>query len=244
MKGQGSTRTAAGPAGVSAASVGPGVPAAPRGFAAVGATLDRLGGDELLEVFSEGDGYASRVLVDDVELAYECANGATFEHALFRDCLFEQVDFRDCTFRDVVFEGCRFIGCSMDKAWLNRVDMRDCSAPGLSLVQARLALVGLFASDLSYANLSETSVDHLSVRGSRLREAALQRSKLKHVALEETDLTRLDVFGTLLAGIDVSSCIFDAPVLSSDFRELRGLVVSLEQALDMARLLGVRIAED
>lgn len=210
----------------------------------MGAAPDRLSGDELVEVFSEGDGYASHVLVDDVELAYESANGATFEHVLFRDCLFEKVDFRDCTFRDVAFEGCRFIGCSMDKAWLDRVDVRDCSAPGLSFVQARLAQVGLFASDLSYANLSETSVDRLSVRGCKLREAALQRAKLKRVALEETDLTRLDVFGTPLAGVDVSTCVFDAPVLSGDFRELRGLVVSPEQALGMARLLGVRISED
>ena len=71
---------------------------------------ERMGSDELIAVFSEGDGYASRALVEDVELAYECADDATFEHTVFRDCLFEQVDFRDCTFRDVRFEGCRLIG--------------------------------------------------------------------------------------------------------------------------------------
>ncbi|MFR2950329.1 MAG: pentapeptide repeat-containing protein [Collinsella intestinalis] len=83
-----------------------------------------MGSDELLAVFAEGDGYISHVLVEDVELAYECANAATFEHAVFRDCLFEQVDLRECTFRDVVLENCRFIGCVMDKVWLNRVDSR------------------------------------------------------------------------------------------------------------------------
>ena len=90
---------------------------APVGFARSAAQLARMGDDELLAVFSEGDGYASSVLVDDVELAYECANGATFEGSVFRDCLFEQVDFGDCTFRDVRFEQCRFIGCTMDKGW-------------------------------------------------------------------------------------------------------------------------------
>lgn len=72
---------------------------APSGYAAVGTMSERMGSDELIAVFSEGDGYASRALVDDVELAYECADDATFEHMVFRDCLFEQVDFRDCTFR-------------------------------------------------------------------------------------------------------------------------------------------------
>ena len=153
------------------------------GCARVGETAHRVGSDELLAVFAEGDGYISHVLVEDVELAYECANAATFEHAVFRDCLFEQVDLRECTFRDVVLENCRFIGCVMDKVWLNRVDLRDCSAPGLSLLQARIAWVCAVSTDLSYANLSETSIDHFSLDGCRLREAALQRAKLKNVAL-------------------------------------------------------------
>ena len=213
------------------------------GCARVGETAHRVGSDELLAVFAEGDGYISHVLVEDVELAYECANAATFEHAVFRDCLFEQVDLRECTFRDVVLENCRFIGCVMDKAWLNRVDLRDCSAPGLSLLQARIAWVCAVSTDLSYANLSETSIDHFSLDGCRLREAALQRAKLKNVRWDACDLTRIDVFGTPLAGIDVSDCTFSAPVLSSDYRELRGLVVGADQALDLVQLLGVRLAE-
>ena len=213
-------------------------------YANVAGAPSRMGGDELIAVFSEGDGYATHVLVEDVELAYECANGATFENAVFRRCLFEQVDLRDCTFRDVVFEDCRFIGCAMDRSWLNRVDMRDCSAPGMSLLQARLAQVSALSTDLSYANLSETSIDRLSLGNCKLREAALQRVKLKRVRWDACDLTRIDVFGTPLAGIDVSGCAFAAPVLSGDFHELRGAVVSVEQALDVARLLGVRIAEE
>lgn len=215
-----------------------------QGWARPGTALERMGSDELIATFSEGDGYLAHGLADDVELAYECANGATFECIVFRDCLFDRVDFRDCTFRDVRFESCRFIGCAMDKAWLNRVDIKDCSAPGTSFLQARLAQVDIRSSDLSYANLSETSVDRLAVHDCRMREAALQRAKLKHVRLDACDLTRIDVFGTPLAGIDVSSCVFAAPVLSGDYRELRGAVVSAEQAVDLARLLGVRIAEE
>ena len=36
-------------------------------------------------------------------------------------------------------------------------------------------------------------------------------------------------------------CIRDS--LSSDYRELRGLVVGADQALDLVQLLGVRLAE-
>lgn len=215
-----------------------------RGFARVGDTPRTLGSEELLEVFAEGDGYVADVLVDDVLLAYECSNGATFERTVFRACEFDRVDFRDATFRDVCFEGCRFINCAMDGGWLNRVDFLGCSAPGLSLLRARVAGVSACDTDLSYANLSETSIDQFELRDCRLVEAALQRAKLKRVTFERCDLTRLDVFGTRLAGVDVSSCVFQAPVLSGDYRELRGLTVSAVQAMDLARLLGVRIADD
>ena len=102
----------------------------------------------------------------------------------------------------------------MAKGWLNRVDLRDCSAQGLSLLQARLSQVSAAACDLSFANISETSIDHMALRDCRMCEAAFQRAKLRHVSLADCDLTRIDVFGTSLAGIDVSACLFQAPVLS------------------------------
>lgn len=210
----------------------------------VGTPSRRLGSDELLEVFAEGDGCVADALVDDVVLAYECANAATCERMVFRACEFERVDFRDVTLRDVRFESCRFINCTMDGSWLCRVDFLDCSALGLSLLASRLAGVFASSTDFSYANLSETSIDGMRLVDCRLVEAALQRAKLKKVALAGCDLTRLDVFGTKLSGLDVSTCVFQAPVLSADYRELRGAVVSAEQAVELACLLGVRIADE
>lgn len=214
------------------------------GFAEVTVLSRALGSDELLELFAEGDAFVAHALVEDMELAYECADGATFEGMVFRSCEFDHVDFRDSTFRDVQFENCRFIGCVLDKGWLNRVDFSGCSALGLSLVQARLA--GVFArdSDFSYANFSEASVDQLSLRDCRLVEAAMQRAKLKRVDFDGCDLTRLDVFGTSLSGIDLSTSTFQAPVLTSDYRELRGAIVAPEQAVDLVGLLGVRVRDE
>lgn len=209
---------------------------------------EALGGhidaEELLDLFAEGDAQVGNTAFVGLELSYEDAGSATFDTVAFRGCTFDGVDFSGCTFRDVRFQGCRFIRCSMDRAWLNRCDMVDCSAPGLSLLQARLAGVAVSSSDLSYANLSECTVDVLCMRAVRLIEAAMQRTRLKRVELDGCDLTRIDVFRTPLAGIDLSTCEFAAPVLSSDFRELRGAKVSVEQALALVGLLGVTVADD
>lgn len=198
---------------------------------------------ELIGLLSEGEALVANAGFIGLELSYDDAQAATFDTVLFRECVFDNVDFRACTFRDVRFESCRFIRSVMDKGWLNRVDFTGCSAPGLSLLHARLAQVSARDTDLSYANLSEASVDRLRLTGCKLREAAVQRAKLKHVRLDACDLVRLDVYGTPLKGIDLSGCAFAAPVLSQDYRELRGATVSAEQAVALAQLLGVTIAE-
>lgn len=214
-------------------------------FARVGDALGaHMDVEELLDAFAEGEGLIANTAFHGVALAYEAAESATFDTVLFRGCEFDGVDFSGCTFRDVRFEGCRFTRCSMERAWLSRCDILSCSAPGLNLLQARLSSVLFEETDLSYANLSETSIDRVAIRASRLREAAMQAVKAKRLVFSDSDLTRLDVFGTKLAGIDLSTCAFEAPVLSADYRELRGAVVSAEQALSLSTLLGFVIAEE
>lgn len=216
-----------------------------RGFAQVPSALGaHLDAEALLDIFAEGDGLVANTAFAGLELAYDDANETTFDTVSFRSCVFDGVDFAGCTFRDVRFTGCRFIRCTMDRAWLNRCDFEDCSAPGLSLLRARLAGVSWSSCDLSYANLSETSIDRLRAVNTRLTEAALQRARLRHVTLEGCDLVRLDAFGTPLAGLDVSGCLFAAPVVSGDYRELRGLTVNAEQAIALAGLLGVTVTDE
>lgn len=220
-------------------------PGAARGFARVPDSLgEHVGFDQLLEAFAEGEALVANTSIHGIELAYEDAGEATFDTVLFRSCQFEGVDFSGCTFRDVRFESCRFVRCSMERAWLNRCDFAACSAPGINMLHARLAAVGFWDTDLSFANLSETSIDQMRVASSRLREAALQSARLKRCEFVQSDLIRLDVFRTPLKGIDVSTCDFAAPVLSSDYRELRGAVVSPSQALELAGLLGVVVADE
>lgn len=205
---------------------------------------EHVGFDQLLDAFAEGEALVTNTSVHGVELACEDAGEATFDTVLFRSCQFDGVDFSGCTFRDVRFESCRFTRVSMERAWLNRCDFISCSAPGLNLLSSRLASVLIADSDFSLANLSETSIDQLRVTSSRLREAALQSVRLKRCEFKQSDLVRLDVFRTPLKGIDVSSCEFSAPVLSSDYRELRGARVSPSQALELASLLGVEVADE
>ena len=203
-----------------------------------------MGMDELIDLFAEGDELVSNTAFEDLDLAYDVANGATFDGVVFRSCVFDGVDWSGSTFRDVVFRGCRFIRCNMEGCWLNRCDFVDCSAPGLNLLKARLSSVSFASCDLSYANLSEGRIGPLVARDTRLTEAALQGAKLGQLRLDDCELTRVDVFKTPLSGVDVSRCTFAAPIVSGDYHELRGLTVNTEQALALSGLLGIQLADD
>ena len=204
-----------------------------------------MGMDELIDLFAEGDELVSNTAFEDLDLAYDVANGATFDGVVFRSCEFDGVDWSGSTFRDVVFRGCRFIRCNMEGCWLNRCDFVDCSAPGLNLLRARLSSVSFTLCDLSYANLSEGSIGPMAARDTRLTEAALQGAKLGQLRLDGCDLTRIDVFKTPLSGVDVSCCIVRGSCrLGRTTMTLRGLTVNAEQALALSGLLGIQLADE
>jgi len=65
--------------------------------------------------------------------------------------------------------------------------------------------------------------------------------KFKKTVFSSTDLTGTDFFRTPLKGMDLSECAIDGIMVSDQFTELSGVKVSLLQAAELARLMGVKI---
>ncbi len=64
---------------------------------------------------------------------------------------------------------------------------------------------------------------------------------LKDFAFEETRLTGASFFKTSLAGIDLTGCPLEGIRVSEHYTELRGAIVDLFQAAELAKLLGITI---
>ena len=63
------------------------------GFARVNERLgSHMGMDELIDLFAEGDELVSNTAFEDLDLAYDVANGATFDGVVFRSCEFDGVE--------------------------------------------------------------------------------------------------------------------------------------------------------
>lgn len=63
------------------------------GFARVNERIGcHMGMDELIDLFVEGDELVSNTAFEDLDLACDVANGATFAGVVFRSCEFDSVD--------------------------------------------------------------------------------------------------------------------------------------------------------
>ena len=72
-----------------------------------------------------------------------------------------------------------------------------------------------------------------------MQETALNSTTLKSVAFADCDLTRATIHQTPMKGVDLRTCRLDG--LTVDIPDLRGMIVTQEQAAELALLLGLEI---
>ena len=84
------------------------------GFARVNERLgSHMGMDELIDLFAEGDELVSNTAFEDLDLAYDVANGATFDGVVFRSCEFDGVDWSGSSFA----RGCFAVAALSAATW-------------------------------------------------------------------------------------------------------------------------------
>lgn len=167
-------------------------------------------------------------LIEGEELSrqsYEaCEESLPMEGMLFEDGVLDltydaRLDVRSCH-----FERCRFpinLG--------QRVDFKDCSFNGCDFSGAQMVNCAFRSCKVQDVQVSDCKMDHF-VSGD------LRWSKLK---LENCSLRQSEMRSTSLRDLDLRSC--DIAGLSIDPSALRGCIVTPEQAMMLAALLGLRI---
>ena len=126
-------------------------------------------------------------------------------------CRFENCDFSKTSFYDARLVACDFSNCAFPDSYWKRCQWIGCRLNG--------------------ANFAGASLHDVQARDTRLRCVIWQRVSLRQA----------DFFRTPLKGMDLSACDIAGMQLSENAAELRGARVSAEQAMDIARRLGVII---
>ena len=96
-------------------------------------------------------------------------------------------------------------------------------------------------SNLSFVNLDESKIQNLKVQDSDFSSATLTQCKLKNIVFDNNQLVRTSFFKTPLKGIDLRTCELSGLIVSLECTELKGAVVTMFQAAELSRLMGLVI---
>lgn len=164
--------------------------------------------------------------------------GLGFERCLFVDCRLTGCDFTRATFRDVQFLRCDLSGAHFDDAGLHSVQFCDCRALGAYFSGALWDKVSVSGGVFDYVNLCHAEWRSCTLAGS-FRDAALAELTVKKTDVAGCNFSRSDWSHAHIAGLDFTKAVIEGGVFSP--LNLNGIVVTQEQAADLARLLGVII---
>ena len=142
----------------------------------------------------------------------------------------------------------RFVRCDLSNAraqgvYLNRCAFESCKLLGADLRRCVVKECSFQDVVMPYANLDEGNLQIVRMEDCDLANASLAALKHKDWTLERCKLADTSFFRTPLKGQDLRSCQIQSLSVSDNFHELRGALVTPEQAVVLSRLLGLDVRD-
>lgn len=146
---------------------------------------------------------------------------------------------RSARWRDV-----RFVKCDLSNAVLRgvearRVEMVECRMLGMKAVECRWEEVLVAGCDARYAQFRDGALRRCEFRDNRMEESDFAGADLSNTAFAGCALQRADLTGAKLAGADLRGADLEGILVRPE--DVRGATVSAAQAMELARLLGLKI---
>lgn len=168
----------------------------------------------------------------------------TVRSSLFSGCVFAGCSLRKSLFSDVTFRNCDFSNADLRGCGFHRVEFIDCRLTGAEMPECSWNHTLLQRCKAEYANLSQGRMRNVVFSESSLRSGTAASCRFERTEFDRCDLTQAELFRTSLEGISlVGSQIAGIRIEAAESKELRGATVSTVQALELARMLGIRIEE-
>ncbi len=140
---------------------------------------------------------------------------------------------------DVQFDGCDLSNVDWSDAILVRVVFRNCRMTGVNFSGASLKDVVWENGAAEYANFRFARLERADFTGCNCRSADFGQAAFSRVRFDRSNLQQAQFSGVPLCGMDFTSCGIDG--LGARPEDLRGAILSPEQAVTAAQIIGVRI---
>lgn len=163
----------------------------------------------------------------------------SFEHVIFENCRMIHSSFSGGNFTDTVFRSCELSNCDFSSSCFCRTEIQAVKGIGANFNEARLFHVKIADSNFSYANFNEVKADHFTALQSDFSEVFLTACRLKNTSVHEVRFDKANFYRTSLKGIDLTTCRISGIITSLEAGELKGAVVNMFQAVELAKRFGV-----
>ncbi|MBN2849037.1 MAG: pentapeptide repeat-containing protein [Erysipelotrichaceae bacterium] len=159
----------------------------------------------------------------------------------FNGCVFERCtfsgDFKKSQFIDCLLEHCDLSNIDLEGSRFHRIKMTGCKGLGVRFSKSKGQYVTIVESILNYGEFADVDFQDMLLKKCDFSQGSFFNSSLQRIQLQQIDLSSTDFSDTPLSGLDISECKIDQIRMSP--KCLKGLIVSSDQAIALASLLGI-----
>ena len=184
----------------------------------------------------------TELLIAEYELGDQAAEFVTFEKTFFKQMVMQRANLRGLRLADVRFEACDLADSSWENLSASRVELLGCRLIGLQATGGRIEDMLIKGCNAVHAQFWSTVFKRVRFESCNLSETNFQSADLTGVIFEKCDLRGAKMADAKLVGADLRSSQLDGARLG--IKELQGAIVSIDQAVSIARVLGVDVRLD
>lgn len=171
-------------------------------------------------------------------LEYIEAPSVEFKNCIFENCKFTECSFQKSSFVNVIFKGCGISNCNFEESGLHRVEFYSCKLMGSGFPESSINNIEFKECDCRYLNFSQSVIKDVLFDNCNMSRAIISECKLS-AKFDSCNMSEVSFFHTSLKGIDLTSC--EILGISLDIPDLRGVVVNVNQAVELSKFLNIVI---
>ncbi|MBE7719993.1 pentapeptide repeat-containing protein [Lacrimispora indolis] len=181
------------------------------------------------------------VLIRNLHIAEEDLSRMRFSAVIFENCIFQDCTFEKGEFTDVVFRACDISNCNFEDSYFNRTEFLSSKGLGVKFCGNTMLHTVILDCNFNYGNFDSSRLEHIRFSDTQIRGGFLTQCRCKAVEWNRANLENASFFKTVMRGMDFTSSMIQGLVLSDGCPEIKGAVVDLYQAAELAKYLGVVI---
>lgn len=188
------------------------------------------------------EGFIEKVRIEGGTMIDANDERLVFDNCVFKDVSFASGNWRGTEFVDVRFETCDFSNAQMENVMFHRCEIVNSKLTGVDMANSNHGHLLIDNCDVRYANFNFSSLKEVEFVESSLEDSDFYECTFKQVRFKKCKLNNVNFSETELDGVDLSDNTYER--IEVTLPKIAGCIVSKEQAVGFARVLGLTVNEE